>query len=590
MTDWTGWRWRSLLALAGLTTALLLAVALLVSAPLTAATSGYPSAAEAAIHYSRTKLLLSLVATAWSGIVLAAILFTGLSARIRDSARRILSGRRGVLPVYILAFGLLTWLLALPLDYYSGFVVEHQFGLSTETAPGWLLDHARGFGLNLLMGIPVAAALYWMIRRAPRWWWLGVAGLFILLTVILATLAPVVVSPMFNSYRPIQDRALADRIETMASGAGVKISEVLEEDTSQRTVKANAYFTGIGPTKRIVLTDNLLNNFTSDEIVVVVAHELGHQVHNDIWRSIALGSGFYLVGAYLLYRMLEFSVPRVGPRFGFGRIDDVASLPLSLLLFGTLSFMAMPALNSFSRQVEHQADVYALELTHDPASFISAMEKLGRMNLSDPNPPKLLEVLFYDHPSIQERVDYARSLEMEGRAAFVLQGPHPRVLAGSASAGSSEPLKPSSTKRVRMDTGIRGRIAALPSTPVVLGRKLFTTPRERSVFSIERAPSASIPVRARMQSTFSGIAMASLWTWKVMYSSLSSAARASAQTATSHMSLRGRRRSRISSMTEFMATSPSAASTKAIRGVSQSACRSSSTPTGRVVSTIAKWR
>ncbi len=362
------------------------------------------------IAYSRTTLALSLLATGWSWVVLAGVLATRPSVRMRDLATRLLSGRPGVSAVYFLLLGILTWLLALPLDFYGGFAVEHRFGLSTESFGGWLRDQLLGLGIGLAMGVPLVAALYWAIRRWRRLWWLGVAVALILLSVVFATLLPVAISPLFNSYQPVEDRALVERIETMARSEGVRVSDVLVEDTSRRTVKANAYFTGLGPTKRIVLTDTLLQQFTPDEVVTVVAHELGHQVHNDIWRGIAVGSLFYLVGAYLVYRLLAPLLARFRHVFGVDQVGDVASLPLLALLFSLLSFAAMPALNSYSRAVEHQADAYALELTHDNRSFISAMEKLAEVNLSDPDPPKPLEVLFYTHPSIKERIEFARSL------------------------------------------------------------------------------------------------------------------------------------------------------------------------------------
>lgn len=430
---------------------------------------------ERRIRYSRTKLALGLAAQIWSGVVLAALLLTGLSARLRDVSRRLLPARQGTLVVYLLFFGSLTWVLGLPLDYYSTFVVEHQFGLSTETLLGWFLDQLKGVVLGFVVGLPVVAALYWMIRRAPRRWWLGVAGLLILLSVVFATLAPVALAPLFNSYRAVEDRSLVERIDSLSRQAGVRVSEVLVEDTSRRTVKANAYFTGLGPTKRIVLTDNLIQQFTSEEVLVVVAHELGHQVHNDIWRSIAVGSAFYLAGSYLLYRLLGPLLSRFRRRFGFDRVEDVASLPLLLLLFGILSFGAMPALNGYSRLVERQADQFALEVTQDPQSFVSAMEKLGRLNLSDPDPPKILEALFYTHPSIKERIEYARRYE-ETRSPR-----HSWSSVGSGSAGSSAPLKLSSMNRLRMEVRASASVAGLASR-MVAGRKLLTIPIDSLVF------------------------------------------------------------------------------------------------------------
>ena len=366
---------------------------------------------ERRVRYSRTKLALALGAEAWSWLVLATLLLTGLSAGMRDLSRRALPGGRGSLAVYVVLLLLATWLLALPVTYYSGFVVEHQYGLSTQTLAGWLSDQVRGLALGAAVGIPLVAALYWTIRRWPDRWWLAVAGLSVLVSVVAASLYPVLVAPLFNSYRPVEDPALVERVEAIAGRVGVRVAEVLEEDTSLRTVKANAYFVGIGPTRRIVLTDNLLRQFTSEEVTSVVAHELGHQVHNDIWRGIAVGSVFYLAGAHLLYRLAGPIVSRLRRRLRFDRVDDVASLPLLALLFGILSFAAMPALNGYSRMVERQADLFALELTRDSASFISTMEKLGEINLSDPDPPKVLEILFYTHPPIRDRVELARRFE-----------------------------------------------------------------------------------------------------------------------------------------------------------------------------------
>lgn len=375
------------------------------------AAGGQPATEDDNLTYSRIKLALGVAGAVWSWLVLGGIAFSGLSARMRNLAIRVTPGRYRVLAVFTCLLGVLSWLLALPLDYASGFALEHRFGLSTQGIGGWLLDQAKGLLLGGAVGIPTVFALYWMIRRAPRRWWVGVATLFIATSVLLAALAPVLIAPLFNSYVPLQDRALAERVSLMSTREGVAVSEVLVEDTSQRTVKANAYYTGLGPTRRIILADNLVSKFTPDEVAVVVAHELGHQVHDDLWKAIAVGSAFYVAGAYLVYWLVGPVIRSLRGRLRFDRVEDMASLPVLLLFLSVLSFASMPALNACSRAVEHQADVYALNLTLDRESFVSAMRRLAEVNLADPDPPKVIEFIFYSHPPISERIEFAKTYQ-----------------------------------------------------------------------------------------------------------------------------------------------------------------------------------
>jgi STE24 endopeptidase len=232
------------------------------------------------------------------------------------------------------------------------------------------------------------------------------------LTVVLANLAPVLILPLFNKFEPLKDQALAERIKALAAAQGVTISDVLQMDMSKRTRKANAMFTGLGNTKRIVLGDTLLDEFTPDEIEVVIAHELGHQVHGDIWKLIGLGALTTTLISWLVHRLIGPLTARFGPRFGLDPAQgaaDVAALPLLGLLLGAVSLALAPAQNAISRNlVEREADRYALDLTGNRAAFVGAMEKLGRMNLADPQPPALVKYLLYSHPPLQERIDFAR--------------------------------------------------------------------------------------------------------------------------------------------------------------------------------------
>jgi STE24 endopeptidase len=219
--------------------------------------------------------------------------------------------------------------------------------------------------------------------------------------------------PLFNKFEPLRNRALAKRITDLAAGEGVRVSEVLQMDMSKQTKKANAMFTGVGNTKRIILADTLLDEFTEDEVEVVLAHELGHQVHRDLWKLIGLQVPLTLVTFFAAHKLSRPIIDRYGKRWGLDveqGAADVAALPLLSLVGGIAGMVVGPVLNAVVRNwIEHPADVYALDLTHKRDAFIGAMEKLGKMNLSNPRPATLIKWLLYDHPPLQERIDFGRA-------------------------------------------------------------------------------------------------------------------------------------------------------------------------------------
>jgi STE24 endopeptidase len=314
--------------------------------------------------------------------------------------------------LYTLLYSLLSLLAALPLNYGRGYLVEHRFGLSTQSRRDWLTEQAKAATVGLAFQLPLTAASYAVIRRSPRWWWLILSGLALPFTVVLAQLYPVLIAPIFNRFVPVEDPLLTDRITTLAARAGVPVAAVTQMDMSRQTRKANAFFAGLGPTRRIALGDTLVEEFTIDEVEVIVAHELGHQIHGDIWKGVGLSSLATLGGAGLLAWLSEPLLRRWRARLGVDGLTDIASLPLLSLLLSLLSTLALPLVNAFSRRyIERPADRYALELTGQPAAFISSMEKLTRLNLTDPAPPRLIKYLLYSHPPVAERIAAARQFE-----------------------------------------------------------------------------------------------------------------------------------------------------------------------------------
>lgn len=313
----------------------------------------------------------------------------------------------------IATFALLGWLAGKPLDFYSGYLVEHKYELSNQNPAGWLSEELKGLGVEMALEVPLTVGLYALIRRRPGDWWLIASGLSIPFVVLMAQLAPVLIMPLFNKFEPLRDKELGERLKRFTAAAGVEVADVMQMDMSRQTKKSNAFFAGLGGTKRIVLADTMLDHFSEEEIEVVLAHEMSHQLHHDIWRFIALGSVFTLGGAYAIQRGGRWLLKRFGDRIGTSDLGDVASLPALSWLMSLIGLLVMPLPNFDSRRIERRADGFALRLTQNPLGFASAMERLSDENLSDPAPPALVRLLLYNHPPVAERIEQARRFARE---------------------------------------------------------------------------------------------------------------------------------------------------------------------------------
>lgn len=348
--------------------------------------------------------------------VLAVLVFTPASAALRSLAVRLMPAHPAVaVAIYVALLTVASELVTLPLGFYAGFVREHAFGLSTQTAGGWFLDRLKGSAISLALAVPLGSVLVLLWRRYPGRWVVPAWVLGGLAMIVLVALAPVVIDPLFNTIRPLPDPALKGRVLALAKRAGIAVAQVYEADASRRTTKGNAYFTGLGTTKRIVLYDNLVARSDPDAVELVLAHEMGHWKHAHIWKGIGLS----LVGmAVLLWcgaRVLAWAAERRA--FHLAGPADVAGLPLFLLVLFVLNLAGLPIQNAVSRHFERQADWTSLELTGNPAAFIRAEVDLARSNRADLNPPRPLVWLLYTHPPVAERIRMAD--------AFAAQHPAP---------------------------------------------------------------------------------------------------------------------------------------------------------------------
>jgi STE24 endopeptidase len=364
---------------------------------------------DKATRYHRLRRRSEILSTLVPGVFLLALLLTGASLYLREVASFLgmSLGDGWEEPVTVAVFALviivLLHLLELPFAFYQGFLLEHRYDLSNETSSQWLTDQAKGLLLAVVFGVAGASVVYGTIRTFPQWWWAVSAALFAAVSIGLVQLAPVLLLPLFYRFKPLERPALVDRLTRLAEGAHTRIAGVYEWALSAHTKKANAALTGIGATRRILLSDTLLSNYSDDEIEVVLAHELSHHVHHDLWRGIALQAGLLLAGFFAPDVALELSADAINLR----GMDDPAGLPLLLLVGGVCSFVFMPLANAMSRAHERRADRYALETTRQPAAFISAMRRLSQQNLAEENPSRVVQWLFYSHPPIKERIGFA---------------------------------------------------------------------------------------------------------------------------------------------------------------------------------------
>jgi STE24 endopeptidase len=362
-------------------------------------------------RYSRTRLAVLLLSTLWSVARWAWFASDRRAARLEAAVARGVPDKRLVAPAFFALTTALSWLSSVPVGYIGGHQVERRFGLSKQSTAGWFGDEAKGLLLGIVLQTPLLTAAYAVIQRRPRDWWLILAGAAVPLTVALSNLAPVLLMPLFNRFQPLRDEALAARVRALAARGGVRISDVYEMDMSRQSEKPNAMFTGLGNTKRIVLGDTLLTRFSQDEIEAVVAHEVGHQVHGDIWRMVGFGAGAGFGIAWLLSQFAPLAVERTRERTGVSQVADPASLPLLALLSTAVGLLLMPVQAAFSRAMERHADRFAVKLTRNGEAYARAMEGLAAQSLADPDPSRPVVVMLYSHPPIVERIRAARAAE-----------------------------------------------------------------------------------------------------------------------------------------------------------------------------------
>jgi STE24 endopeptidase len=364
-----------------------------------------PARQERAKVYARIQRRLMLVDLGVGAVYLLAWLASGGALALRRALQIWMSSAWLLVAAFAILFGGIYLLIDLPLSYYSDFILPHRFDQSVQTLGGWIKDQLIGLAISGVLGLLLLEAIYWLLRVSQALWWLWAGLLLVFFTVILSNLAPVLIMPLFNKFVPLGEEhaELAERLTRLAARAGTKVQGVFTFDMSKRTKAANAALTGMGNTRRIVLGDTLIQEFTPDEIETVLAHELGHQVHRDILLGITFGSLINLLGLFLAALALRWGAAAMGA----AGPSDPAAMPLFGLVLGAFGLVTMPLTGGWSRWRERLADQYALDSTHKSAAFASALARLANQNLAETDPEPWVEFLLYSHPALSKRIKMA---------------------------------------------------------------------------------------------------------------------------------------------------------------------------------------
>jgi len=355
-------------------------------------------------QYFRSKLAVGLLKLVLAFALLFILLLSGASDRLHESLRGLTDNYTLQLSGYLLVFLVGYSLAHLPLDYYSDVVLERRYNLSNQTTSGWIVRSMKEWVLSAVLVILTFSLLYALIRHMPNRWWLAASVGWFLLLVLMSKITPAIIVPLFYKLHPLTDRDLANRLLALAERCGVRIRQVFEIRLSKETKKANAAVVGLGNERRIVIGDTLLDLCSHDEIEAVFAHELGHVALRHSWKLLGVAAASSVIGFYILHLFYA----RSAADLGFEGASDIAAIPLLMLWVMIGGLLAKPFQAALSRAFERQADLFILDKVANPETLASALAKLAGRNLADPEPSRLVELLFYTHPPIAKRIAYIK--------------------------------------------------------------------------------------------------------------------------------------------------------------------------------------
>ena len=360
---------------------------------------------EQAKCYEKENRLLGLAGTLLSLAILLLFYYSGFSAFLSQGP---LGGPLVLTYIfYIAVFQFCVFFISLPLSFYSEYTHEHKWNFSNHTIKSWFWEKTKSFFVGLVLIWIVLGLLFWIWDVLPQYWWLAAGLGMALFSVVLATIFPVVILPIFNKYTPVEDRELTDALEKILNQGGLKSSGFFKEDMSRQTKKENAFLAGLGRTRRVVLGDNLMDNMNVQEVTTILAHEVGHYKHRHIWKGVALGTVQQFIVFFIVHMIMRFFFPQFlsSPQW------NLTLFPYFIILVSGISgFLFGPLSQVVSRYFERQADRYALNISKNREAFSSALAGIANRNLSNAYPQRWVKILYYSHPPIGERLELAEKM------------------------------------------------------------------------------------------------------------------------------------------------------------------------------------
>ena len=350
--------------------------------------------------YNRIKLVITFLNIFLNLTFWLVIIYGRISIHLAAFVQNHFSGEFVKFYLFVLLLGSLHLIIFFPLSFYSGFMVEHRFSLSNQSIARWIGEQLKGLGIGIALGGIVLTVFYYLLNAFPRTWWIGLWLFLLLFSILLTRLAPVLIFPIFYKFKPLENPQLKERISRFARRWKMSIRGIYQFNLGKDTRKANAAFAGLGKSKRVLLSDTLLNNFSEEEIEAVFAHEIGHYQHGHLWKGILINSAISFTGLYLISVIYRQIIHTHG-----WHPAQLEALPYLGFLFFLYGLITGPVANLLSRRFEYQADRFAAESIENPKFFKRALQKLSELNLADPEPHPVIEFLFYSHPSIQHRIE-----------------------------------------------------------------------------------------------------------------------------------------------------------------------------------------
>jgi STE24 endopeptidase len=365
-------------------------------------------------EYSKIRNLLFFISTPFEWLFYFLILLFGLSKAFKRWSESSSKYKLGQTAIYLIWLSFFSLLATFPISYI-GYSISKTYNISTQTFPSWMKDELIDFWLNYGTMLLIVSVLYWLMKKSNKRWWLYAWLLSIPFTLFMTFLQPVVIDPLYNDFYPLKNKVLETEILTMANKAHIPAKHVFEVNMAEKTNSLNAYVTGIGSNARIVLWDTTLNRLSDKQILFIMAHEMCHYVEKHIYFGIAGYLLLSLLGFYITSRLMDWMIKKWGKELKIPEMKDIRSVPLFLMIISMLMFAVSPLTNLGSRYEETRADRYAINLTKNPKEAITSFQELTRSGLSQVNPPLLVKIFRYDHPTMLDRISMLEEYEVKHR-------------------------------------------------------------------------------------------------------------------------------------------------------------------------------